>query len=72
MATLVMLLIGQHKTANLYLFTSYLIIIESIFKFFIFYNKQRKRKSRITMFKYFIIVSKYTLENINLDFASAL
>ena len=57
MAILVMLLIGRHKTANLYLFKSYPTIIESIFKWFIFYNKQRKRKSRITMFKYFIIVS---------------
>ena len=66
MATLVMLLIGRQKSANLYLFKSYATIIESICKCLIFYNKQRKRKSRITMFKYFIIASKYTLENNNL------
>ena len=97
MATLVKLLIGRHKTANLYFFKIYSTIIESIcecfilynkqrkrshifhvymynkkypttietiFKRFIFYNKQRKSKSRITMFKYFIIVCKYTQENI--------
>ena len=62
MATLVMLLIGRYKTANLYLFNIYPSIVQSICECFIFYNKQRK--SRIIMFKYFIIVCKYTLENI--------
>ena len=42
MATLVMLLIGRHKTANLYLFKSYPTIIESICECLIFYNKQRR------------------------------
>ena len=51
MTTLVMLLIGRHKTANLYLFKSYPIIMELICECLIFYNKQRKRKYRITMFK---------------------
>ena len=41
MATLVMLLIGRHKTANLYPFKSYSTIIESIFEYFIFYNREK-------------------------------
>ena len=41
MPTLVMLLIGRHKAANLYLFKSYSTIIESICECFIFYNREK-------------------------------
>ena len=52
MANLVMLLIGGHKTANLYLFKSYPTIIESIREYFIFYNKQRKRSIIFHIYMY--------------------
>ena len=42
MAALVMLLIGRHKTANLYLFKSYFKIIKSICECLIFCNKQTR------------------------------
>ena len=52
MATLVMLLISRHKTANLYLFKSYSTITESICECFIFYKKQRKRSHIFHIYMY--------------------
>ena len=58
MATLIMLLIGRHKTANLYHFKSYHTIVESICEYFIFYNKQRKR---FHLFHIYINNKKYPI-----------